>query len=192
MWTFAHEVGRKVVHLLILFVLFGYFFIEQTYGKSTALLALVFLLIIFLIFEFFRLELEICPPFFEQFIRPKERNRPYGVIYFISGTIIALAVFEFPIALAAVLMTTFGDMGAALIGKRYGKTIIFKNKTLSGGLAELIINLVVGFIILNNIYIILAMAFVATIVEVFAEELDDNLLVPLFSGAVGHVLFLIL
>ncbi|MBU1704405.1 MAG: CTP--2,3-di-O-geranylgeranyl-sn-glycero-1-phosphate cytidyltransferase, partial [Nanoarchaeota archaeon] len=153
MWTFTHELGRKAVHLSILLVIFGYYLIEQTFGKQLALLALVGLLILFLIFEFFRLELDMTPPFFEQFIRPKERTRPYGVIYFLSGTIISLAVFDFKIAFAALLMTTFGDMGAALIGKRYGKTIIFKNKTVSGGLTELTINLFVGFVILSNIYI---------------------------------------
>lgn len=192
MWTFAHEIGRKAIHLLILIVLFGYYFIMENYGKQAALLTLVCLLIIFLFLEFLRLELEMNVPFFDRFIRPKERTRPYGIIYFLSGTIISLAVFDFTIALAALLMTTFGDMGAALIGKKYGKTIIFKSKTLSGGLAELTINLIVGFIILNNIYIILAMSFVATIVEVFAEELDDNLLVPLFAGATGQILFFIL
>jgi len=192
MWTFTHEIGRKAIHLSILIVLFAYYYIWQSVGKQVALLVLVFLLIIFLILEFLRLELEISIPWFEPFIRPKEQNRPYGVIYFLSGIIISLAVFDFKIALAAILMITFGDMGAALIGKRYGKTIIFKNKTLSGTLTELTLNLIVGFIILSNIYIILAMAFVATVVETYVEELDDNLLVPLFAGGVGQLLLMII
>ncbi|MFH2027672.1 MAG: CTP--2,3-di-O-geranylgeranyl-sn-glycero-1-phosphate cytidyltransferase, partial [Nanoarchaeota archaeon] len=162
--------------------------IEQTYNKQIALTALVGLLSLFLLAEYFRLELGFKMPFFDNIIRPKERERYYGVIYFLSATIICLAVFDFKVALAALLMTTFGDMTAALIGKRYGKTTIFGNKTLAGTLSELAVNIIVGFFILGNAYIIIAMAFVATFVETFVDELDDNLLIPLFAGLCGQLL----
>jgi dolichol kinase len=127
-------------------------------------------------------------PFFSQFIRSKEQDRMYGVIYFLSATIISLAVFSKEIALAALLMTTFGDMVAALIGKKYGTILIYGNKTWAGFLAELGTNLIVGFLILDSIYIILGMAFVATIVETLVDELDDNLLIPIFSGLAGQII----
>ena len=116
----------------------------------------------------------------------------HGAIFFLTATILCLAVFDFKIALAALLMTVFGDMFAALVGKTFGKTLVFKNKTLSGALVELVINLVVGLIILNNIYIIIAMAFTATIIETFVNELDDNLFVPLFAGFIGQLLFFLI
>ncbi len=187
-WGLVTEVKRKAFHLLILLVIGGYVMLENNFSKQIALMALVGLLVFFLLAEYFRLELGLQVPFFDQIIRPKERERYYGVIYFISATIISLAVFDFNIALAALLMTTFGDMSAALIGKKYGKTIVFKNKTLTGTLFELAVNLVVGFFVLTNVYIIIAMAFVATFVETIVEELDDNLLIPLFSGFAGQIL----
>ena len=187
-WGFFHEIGRKIIHITILVVLAIYFFIENTHGKQVALLFLVGLLILFLVLEYFRLELGWKMPFFSQFIRAKEGNRMYGVIYFLSASIISLAVFDKKIALAALLMTTFGDMVAALVGKRYGTTLIYRNKTWAGFLAELGINLIVGFIILDSIYIILGMAFVATIVETMVDELDDNLIIPLFSGFIGQII----
>ena len=158
-------------------------------AKQIALLFLVALLILFLIFEYLRLELNWRMPFFSQFIRPKEQTRMYGVIYFLSATIIALAVFDYKIALAALLMTTFGDMMAALVGKKYGHTLIHRNKTWAGFIAELVTNLIVGFFILENIYIILGMAFVATIVETVVDELDDNLLIPLFAGFAYQIIY---
>jgi len=82
-------------------------------------------------------------------------------------------------------------MIAALIGKRYGTTLLFRSKTVIGCLSELIIDLIVGFIVLNNVYIVLAMAFTATAVETLVDELDDNLLVPLFSGFIGQLLLLL-
>lgn len=201
-WGFFHEIGRKIIHITILIVLAAYFFIQrnlisagksEALAKQLALLFLVALLIIFLILEYFRLELNWKMPFFSQFIRPKEQNKMYGVIYFLSATIISLAVFDYKIALAALLMTTFGDMVAALVGKRYGNTLIYRNKTWAGVLAEFVVNLIVGFFILVNlpgyIYIVLGMASVATIVETLVDELDDNLLIPIFSGFVGQIIF---
>ena len=49
-------------------------------------------------------------------------------------------------------------------------------------------NLIVGFIILDRIYVILGMAIVATIVETLVDELDDNLLIPIFSGFIGQII----
>ncbi len=196
-WGFFHEVGRKIIHITILIVLAAYFVLQDSLvgagynavlAKQIALLFLVALLIVFLMLEYFRLELGWRMPFFSQFIRPKEQNRMFGVIYFLSGTIISLAVFNPKIALAALLMTTFGDMVAALVGKKYGTTLIYKNKTWAGFLGELITNLIVGFLILDNIYIIIGMAAVATIVETLVDELDDNLLIPIISGFVGQVI----
>ena len=194
-WDFFNEIGRKIIHLLILLVLVGYFAIEAESGKQIALLTLVGILAFFLILEHFRLEHSWKMPFFSLFIRPKEHNRMYGVIFFLSATIIALAVFDTTIAIAALLMTTFGDMMAALFGKKYGATLIFKNKTIIGFSAGLVTNIIVALIISFatsiNIYIPLIMAFTAAAVESLTDELDDNLLVPIFAGFVGQILMML-
>ena len=197
-WGALHEIGRKIIHITILIVLAAYFLIQDNLvgagysaelARQVSLLFLVALLIIFLVLEYLRLELNWKIPLFSQFIRPKEQDRMYGVVYFLAGTIISLAVFNPKIALAALLMTTFGDMAAALVGRRFGSTLVYRNKTWAGFFGELGVNLIVGFLVLDNIYIILAMALVATIVETLVDELDDNLLIPIFSGFVGQIIF---
>ena len=191
-WEFFHEIGRKIIHITILIVLVLFFAIKNQAGQQAALLFLVGLLIFFLILEYFRLELNFKLPFFHQFIRPKEQYRVYGVIFFLSSTIVAFAVFDTAIALAALLMTTFGDVAAAIAGKQYGTTILFKNKTVVGFASELMTNLIVAVLIslvfTINIYIPIIMAFVATITETLVDELDDNLIVPVVSGFVGQLL----
>ena len=189
---FFQEVKRKALHVTIILIIILYAILEKSVSKQISLFTLVFILLFLLITEFIRLELNIEVPIIRQIIRAKEERRMHGAIYFLTATIICLAVFDFKIALAALLMTVFGDMFAALVGKRFGKTLIFKNKTLSGCLVELVINLIVGLIILNNIYIIIAMAFTATLIETFISELDDNLFVPLFAGFVGQLLFFLI
>ena len=197
-WSFLQEVGRKIIHITILIVLAVYFLIQdkltmagytEALAKQVALLFLVGLLIFFLVLEYLRLELNWKMPVVSHFIRPKEENRMYGVVYFLSGTIISLAVFHPKIALAALLMTTFGDMVAALVGRKYGSTLIYRNKTWAGFFGELVTNVIVGLIILDSIYVIIGMALTATLVETMIDELDDNLLIPIFSGFVGQFIF---
>jgi phytol kinase len=187
-WNIVNEFKRKIFHLLILLVIIGYVILERNYNKQVALIALVALLSFFLLAEYFRLELGWRIPLFDHIIRAKEREHYYGVVYFLSATIICLAVFDFNVALAALLMTTFGDMAAALFGKKFGKVIVFRKKTVIGTLTELIVNIIVGFFILQNVYIIIAMAFTATFVETFVSELDDNLLMPIFAALIGQIL----
>lgn len=191
-WGFFHELGRKAIHVAILVFLLLFFIIKEAYSNQAALLFLVLLLLIFLVLEYFRLELNFKLPFFQKLIRPKEEYRVSGVIFFLSSTIISLAVFETSIAIAALLMTTFGDMAAAIAGRKYGTTILFRNKTVVGFAAELITNLIVAVAISLffsvNIYIPLIMAFVATMIETLVDELDDNLIVPLASGFIGQIL----
>jgi phytol kinase len=195
-WNFIQEVGRKIIHLTILIVLALFFAIKNQASEQLALLFLVALLIVFLILEYLRLEMNVKMPFFHQFIRPKEQFRVYGVVFFLSSTIIAFAVFDTAIALAALLMTTFGDMMAAIIGKKYGTTVLFRNKTVLGSVVELATNLVVAVAIsllfVINIYVLIAMAFAATAVEISVDELDDNLAVPVISGFVGQLLLILL
>ena len=191
-WNILRELRRKLMHIAIILVIVLYSILENSVSKQIALFTLVFILLFLLAAEFIRLELNIEVPIIKQLIKAKEERRMHGAIYFLTATIISLAVFDFKIALAALLMTVFGDMFAAIIGKRFGKTLIFRNKTLSGCLVELVISLIVGLIVLNNIYIIIAMAFTATIVETFINELDDNLFVPLFAGFVGQLLFFLI
>lgn len=191
-WTFLDELKRKALHVTILLIIILYLILEKSVSKQISLLTLVFLLLFLLVTEYIRLELNIELPLVRQLIRAKEERKMHGAIYFLTATILSLAVFDFRIALAALLMTVFGDMFAALIGQRFGKTLIFRDKTLTGCLMELVVNLIVGLLVLNNIYIIITMAFTATIIETFVSELDDNLFVPLFAGFAGQLLFLLI
>tara|TARA_Y100000310_G_scaffold62055_2_gene57323 strand:+ start:2890 stop:3480 length:591 start_codon:yes stop_codon:yes gene_type:complete len=185
------EIGRKTIHIAILLVIIIYNIIEKSKGAQVASISLIALLGFFLILEYLRIELNWKIKIYHLFIRPKEQHRMVGSVYFLLATIISLAVFDKRIAVAALLMATFGDSAAAIIGKKYGSSLIFRNKTWAGTLAEFGINLLVGFLILSrtfNIYVILGMALAATIVEILVDELDDNLLAPIIAGFVGQVI----
>ncbi len=191
-WELKEELNRKIVHLMAVLFILGYMFFDKVYDKNTALIILTFVLILFIIMEYVRIELKKKIPLTSGLWRKKEENQFAGYIFFLIGSIICLAVFDFKIAAVAILMTTFGDLAAALIGKKFGKTHVYKNKKLEGILAQLIVDVIIAYLILNNWYVILTMALTATIVETVTSKLDDNLLIPLFSGFTGQIVSMIL
>jgi len=188
------ELRRKVFHLLGLLFLATYIIVAFYFGKSFGLLALIFILILLLILEFFRIQLKKKIPFLHRLWRNKEKNSLGGEVYYVIGMIITFSVFDFNIAVAAVLMTTFGDMAAALIGIRFGKHQMFnlKNRDWEGAAAEFVIDIVIGIFLISNFIIVISMALAATFVERTFLHADDNLMIPVFAGFVGQILTLIL
>jgi len=140
--------------------------------------------------------------------REKEHDKLGGDVFFLIGAILVLAVFDLNIAMAAILMTTFGDLSAALIGKRFGKhyLVMLKDRAWEGILAEFFVDLIIGIFVffwgfwsntailynLNLWIVILVMSITATFVETIIYKMDDNLLIPLFAGFNGQIILLVL
>ena len=120
-FSFKQEIARKFVHFLSLFILLIYFLASDFFSSQTARIILVLILIIFLEFEYLRIEvgkkIPILNKVWSYLRRSKEKNRLGGDVFFLLGAILVLAIFDTKIAIAAILMTTFGDLSAALIAR---------------------------------------------------------------------------
>lgn len=186
------EVLRKLIHLLEIPVLLAYTLIASLYGSKPAILVLTALLIILLEIEYIRLEYKFKLPQVIDILRRHEKDNIASNIFFIASTIICFAAFDYPIALLALLLTVFGDLMSALVGIRFGKTRIYKKKTLEGFVAGVITNILIGHLVIpGNWLLVLPMAIIASVVELWTGKLDDNLTVPLAAGFTGQVLVLI-
>jgi len=175
---------RKGVHLTSILIVLIYAF----YGKQAAQILLISYLVLILFIEHIRLDRGIKIPFFNLMLRKKERSSIGSYVYFTLGALIAISVFSQNVAFAAVLMTTFGDMSAALVGKRFGRIRIFPNeKSVEGCIAEYFVNLVIAFVFISNLFISVSMAFVATYVETIFVRIDDNLAIPVIAGAFAEL-----
>ncbi len=185
---FSFEVKRKVLHVFSLGYILIYFYVNKYFSHRTALLSLTFIFILFLFIEFVKIRYRKKIPIFHPFYRKKERNGLSGSIYLILATIIVFAVFDFEIAVTALLMIIFGDMAAALVGLGFGKHWIknIPGASWEGVIAEFIVNIIVGFLFLEYFIIILIMASVATFIETVLTSSDDNLAVPLLAGFAGQ------
>ncbi|MBT3864855.1 hypothetical protein HOE67_03030 [Candidatus Peregrinibacteria bacterium] len=184
--------ARKFWHVVtMLFIIFGYFFLVETYSKEVGLFAVYGLLLAFMLFEGIRLS---YVPYITKLVgillRKHEYEKPSSPINFLAAFIIVFSLVEPIVALAAMLMLVFGDMMAAVIGVLFGETKLFGKKTYVGTLAGLAANLIVGFVVLaDRPVLFIAMAIVATAVELFTNKLDDNLTIPLTTAFVGQIIF---
>ncbi len=143
-------------------------------------------------------------------------NTSPGTVYFAISVTLLFAVFwrplsfdQVPIAVAGLMVMTWGDALAALIGKSYGKNKYQFGqsiKTLEGSAVMFVVSTIVVFIVLKFLpgsllspnslqwemwQLVLASllsAGAATLVEAISPHGTDNLTVPLVAaGVVGIV-----
>lgn len=202
-WNFKRELARKSVHFLSIFILAIYFLIYDLVRKEIALLTLVLILIIVLGLEYIRLEskkqVNTLNKIWNYLRRKSEENKIGGEVFFLIGAIMVLAIFDIRIAVAGILMATFGDLTAALVGSKFGKTPFgnLKQKTWEGALSQLFINILVGALVFLFLFepshkliwiVFISMALTATAIETITNKIDDNLLIPIVSCFVGQTL----
>jgi len=130
---------------------------------------------------------------FGQLLRRRELNTLTGGSYLLLASVVA--VFLFPdrgVFIAAISYLVIGDTVAALFGLRFGRTRLFR-KTVAGTSACLVSCLIVAYIVfkLPNVtlpfYIGVIGALIATIVEALPVEVNDNVVIPIFAGAVMQI-----
>lgn len=188
------ELRRKFFHFLSLIYILIYIYISQYFSHRTALLTLTFIFIILLFIEFIKIKYNRKVPLFQKLYRKGEKDHLSGSIYLILGAIIAFAVFDFEIAVTALLMVVFGDIASCLVGLSIGKHWMknIPHTSWEGVFAEFVVNIIIGFLFLKIFIIVLIMALVATFVETVLSSSDDNLAVPLLSGFAGQATLIFL
>jgi dolichol kinase len=182
-YSFVNELLRKGIHLTSVIIVLVYAF----YGKQAVLTLLITYLVLILVIEHLRLDRGLEPPFINPLFRQKEIANIGSHVFFTLGALVAVAVFSREVAYAAILMTTFGDMSAALVGRSIGKHRMKSGKSVEGCTAEFFIDLVIGYAFLSSLPLAMLMAITATMVETFFRRIDDNLAIPVFSGFVAEI-----
>ena len=190
----SFEAKRKAFHVLGLgYVLFYWIVFRIFKSSQIAMLLLLSVLLIFITIEFFRITKHTKIPILHVLWRPREENTLGGQVFMVLGIILALSIFDFKIALAVILMASFGDMAAAIFGIAFGKHWIktIPDTAWEGVIAEFVVDLVIGYFIIGNWIIIIPMALMATFVETIFPHIDDNLAIPVFAGFIGQALKLL-
>lgn len=187
------EILRKLFHLYQLPMILGYVVLRYYFSERIAIFAIVVVLFIILEYEFIRLDLNLKVPDPFGIMRPREKKSVSAMLFVALSTIVVFSVFDFKIAITAMLIMVFGDLASALVGIKYGKHRIKSGKSWEGFLAGFVMNLIVASIFLWEFpLIVISMALVASLVEMLTYKLDDNLTVPISAAFAGHTIAFIL
>ena len=181
------ELLRKSIHLSGLTLPIIYLFLE----KPTMLVIIGILTGFALIVELVKwLSPDFGAFFFRIFtplLRKHERKGAVtGATYYLVSAFLCIVFFAKTLAIVCIFFMVLGDMAAALVGKKWGRTKLLGPKSLEGSAACFIVCAGIALVQLNPIIAIIG-ALVATIVELIPVPIDDNLTVPLISGAVMHL-----
>ena len=123
-------------------------------------------------------------------LQEQEKGTISSYTIFLLGVFLSLLLFRPPVTYATLGFLSIGGMTARIVEINYGKTRLFKKSktTLQASLAFLAACLTVAYFLwIANIlpfWIGLIGACVATLAEMLPSQLDDNLSVPVISGAI--------
>jgi len=129
---------------------------------------------------------------FGSFIRKNEEHTMTGTVPYILGISLSLFAFTTPVAVAAVCFLAFGDVAATTVGERFGRTKIGK-KSLEGTAAFTAVAVAIGLALhLAGLHLTPGVIVVGAVVAAGAELLplpvNDNLVIPVVSGAVMELI----
>jgi phytol kinase len=200
------DITRKIVHIGAGMWIFGVLALFETWQVGIIPFA-SFILVNFILYRY-------------KVVRALDAsNSSPGTVYFATSVTLLFAAFWRPhqfdqvsIAVAGLMVMTWGDALAALIGKSYGKNKYQFGqsiKSLEGSLVMFIVSVTVVFLVLiflpksllsvnsleweiwRLIIASLASGVVATLVEAISPHGTDNLTVPLVSagviGIIGYI-----
>ncbi len=125
-------------------------------------------------------------------LKREEEARITGATYLLIAACISFLAFDKEIAVAVLLFLSLGDPSAALVGRPIPGPRIF-GKSPVGTLAFVVVSLlVVALLVTTDVmafhWVFIVAAIVAGLVELAPLPLDDNLTVPLVSGACAQYL----
>ena len=120
-----------------------------------------------------------------------------GIIFYFIGVYASLLLFEKEIAMASIMVLALGDSVSHIYGLHYGriKHPLSKTKFLEGTIAGFIAGLIGAllFLPLHEAFFASLAAMIVEAIEIKlgAEQVDDNLIIPVVAGGVVWVVRLI-
>lgn len=192
---YSQEILRKVVHLVSLSIPVIYIFVTEKFALTVLIpMAVVAVALDLLSRKKDSWANKFVFTFFGGMLRKHERKKKKlllnGASWVLISAVLTVLIFPKVIAVIAFLILIVSDMSAALIGRKWGKTMLGR-KSLEGTMAFIIsgslVVILVGYLFNANIYFYIAGllgAVIGGLAELYAKQLklDDNLSIPMGVG----------
>lgn len=184
---YKKEIRRALFHIgLGLAIIILSFFLNSAMLKLILVVILVVGLFLSMISR--KKTIPVIATFLNIFDRKKSSDFPgRGAFYFVAGSLLALLLFEKNIALASIMVLTFGDSFTNIFGP-FGKikTILHERKKLEGT----IIGIAAGtlgamwFVTPVQAFFGTLLAMIAEMIDFESLQVNDNILVPVIAGII--------
>jgi glycerol-3-phosphate acyltransferase PlsY len=139
-------------------------------------------------------------------LKDAEKRKVTGATYLAFISVVILLIFRSQPVIGglALLYISIGDPIAAIVGIKFGKTVLFlekntlknsqNNKTFEGTIAFALVTILIAYLIwtkgaYENFLAAALGAIIAALVEVLPIPIDDNISVPLISSFVMYFLW---
>ena len=163
--------------------------------RNTVVITLGVMTLLWLAFELARFAIPTVNRWFFRafrfYVREAEATSATGALYMIMASFLAYLAFETHIAMLAIAFLAVGDAIGAIVGNTVGRTKSLK-KTLEGDMACFLSCIAMGFIfyfsgLVSDMTLIIVGSISATVIEAVPLPVNDNFMMPLFSGFVMSV-----
>jgi dolichol kinase/phosphoserine phosphatase len=148
---------------------------------------IVLLLGLYVASEYLRTEGRKMPVINRITRRAASENELYQVVlapvYFAVGILLTLLLFPAPANGAAIAIFAVGDSTASIFGRYFARTSLpfNKDKSLEGSLAGFFFGFLAASVFVSPVFAALGAA-IAMFIEYLPLPVNDNLLIPLFTG----------
>jgi len=184
------ERRRKAFHIIAWCVVLALYLYFDYFSYGVVIVAGLFLILFIL--DILRLYFHVQLPFLS-LLRKNEQKHFFTPTRTLLGLLIAALLFDKQLVVASFMMMIFGDVVAPLAGQ-YGRHWFSfnKKKNLEGAIAEFVVDVIIGIIVVKTFSTAMVMALAATVVETYNLHWDDNLMitpVASFAGTLAQVIF---
>ena len=159
--------------------------IDLLIDRKALLFVVGVLALIFIFTDFFRLATKVR---LATIFKKKEINRFSSMTLFLVSVFLTFLLFPGVISYVSLICITIGDFFSKLIGIRFGKHKLYKDRTLEGTLGffagSLMFNtLGASLLAIPFLYVLIGSA-IGSLVELFSDAIDDNFTVSIVCGGV--------
>jgi dolichol kinase len=125
---------------------------------------------------------------FGPILRPHEQDSLPGAFWFLMGTFLSSVCFEITIGRYAVLCLSYADPMAAWVGSSFKSPRVYGSATLAGCSACFATATLIGWCVLSNDAVEIAVGALACTVAESLPIGNDNILIPIITASAVQIL----
>ncbi len=187
---YNNEIFRKIIHLSSLLIPITFHYTSFNFFISILLILLLTILLINRYYLYLS-NYKYINIFLLNSMRNYEKKTLWGATYLILGFVIITLLFNKFIVILSMIISSFSDSMAAIIGIKFGKLRIFNNKSIEGFYVFFISTFTIVFFLsqLPLLYIFI-ISFTISLTELLTPAKYDNLAIPLSSSIILYLFML--